>query len=345
MKNRYIVKAVCILVCISSLLCGCGVPFQKEEVDQIVLTTGFEKDEVFRIGTAICKLDEFVLYLTNTQNRYENVYGSEIWNVKTENVTLEDKLKDSVGAQLAQIKTMNLLAIEKGVGLTEEDKRIVATAANEYFSGLNAKEKEYLNLTEEAVVKYYSEYLIAHKVYTYIIRDINPEISDDEARTVTVEWIYKKSEGNDDAIKNTLYNTLARIRSGEDFDTVAMECSDDKSLVHSFGKGEKSVEVESVAFTLAEGEVSDVFFSQDGYYIIKCLSTLDRAETDENKIKIIEQRKNEAFNEVYGSFAKEQIKQFHDETWGNISLIHDEAVKTSDFFVIYEKYFGDIQLQ
>ena len=85
-----------IAICISLATCltGCSVPFSERTVERVVLTTGFDKEGVFRIGTAVCSIDEFMLYLTNTQNRYEEIYGSEIWSVATANQTLEDKIKD-----------------------------------------------------------------------------------------------------------------------------------------------------------------------------------------------------------------------------------------------------------
>lgn len=313
----------------------------EEEQKRIVLTTGFSDDEVFRIGKNVCSMDEFMLYLTNTQNYYERIYGSSIWSVSAEGITLEDKIKDSVGAQLAQIKTLNLLAEENHVTLSAEELLKIRDAAEEYVAGLNPDEKEQLHVTSEAVADYYSQYLTAHKVYTYIIRDINPEISDDEARNVTVDWIYFESEPDNNQVKQKVYRVLAEAQSGEDFERLAAENSDDVVLTHSFGKGEVRQEIESAAFELAEGEISDVFFCQDGYYILRCVSTFDRDQTDENKLKIVEQRKNEAFNEVYGSFAGVQIKQINEKNWEEISLIHDSRIQTSAFFEIYEKYFGE----
>ena len=233
------------------MLGGCAMPFTGKNVDQVVLTTGFSADEVFRIGTAVCSEDEYMLYLTNMQNQYEQVYGSEIWNVASENTTLEDKIKNMVGAQLAQIKTMNLLAKENHVTVTDEENRLIDTAAGEYYDSLSEHEIEVLHLTKEAVAGYYSEYLIAHKVYTDIIRDINPEISDDEARTVTVDWIYIKSSSDDEQARQSAYGILARVRGGEDFETVAIECSDDAIITHSFCKGAEPAEIEKVAFDLA----------------------------------------------------------------------------------------------
>ena len=80
---------------------------------------------------------------------------------------------------------------------------------------------------------------------------------------------------------------------------------------------------------------------EEGYYIIHCVSTLDRKETDVNKEKIITRRKKEAFNEVYGTFAENQIRQLNEELWKSIFMVHEEQVTTSDFFDIYEKYFPE----
>ena len=54
--------------------CGNGEPIGTK----VILTTGFDKDEVFRIETSSCSLPELMVYLTTIQNRYESVYGREI---------------------------------------------------------------------------------------------------------------------------------------------------------------------------------------------------------------------------------------------------------------------------
>ena len=77
---------------------------------KVVLTTGFGKDEVFRSESSSCTLPEIMVYLTNIQNRYESVYGTEIWDAHTNGVTLEENVKDIALAQIARIKTMNLMA-------------------------------------------------------------------------------------------------------------------------------------------------------------------------------------------------------------------------------------------
>lgn len=347
MRNKKII-ALALLFGGLLLLFACGTDGsdgagadKSDSVTQIVLTTGFEKGEVFRIGSSSCSMDEFMVYLTNIQNRYEAVYGSQIWSVSSNGISMESRIKDTVAARIAQVKTMNLLADEYQVTLTDEEEKLVLQAAEEYYQSLNAEEIQSMNATQELIEQMYREYVTAHKVYEYIIRDINPEISDDEARSVTVDWIFLRSS-EESAEKEELAKELRkRLDEGEDFYALALSYSDDKTVTHSFGKGVVDSAVEDCAFNLAVDETGDVIKGEEGYYIIHCISTLDRKETDANKEKIITRRKKEAFNEVYGTFAENQIRQLNEELWKNIFMVHETQVTTSDFFDIYEKYFPE----
>lgn len=347
MRNRKRMILV-VLTGVLFLLCACGRSGEEaaggdksDSVTQIVLTTGFEKDEVFRIGSSSCYMNEFMVYLTNIQNRYEAVYGSQIWSVSSNGISMESRIKDTVAARIAQVKTMNLLADQYQVTLTDEEEKQVLQAAAEYYQSLNADEIQSMNVTEELIGQLYREYAIAHKVYEYIIRDINPEISDDEARSVTVDWIFLRS-AEESAEKEEMAKELrSRLDAGEDFYALALSYSDDKTVTHSFGKGIMDSMVEECAFNLAVDETGEVIKGEEGYYIIHCISTLDRKETDANKEKIITRRKKEAFNEVYGTFAESQIRQLNEGLWESVLMVHDEQVTTSSFFDIYEKYFPE----
>ena len=96
---------------------------------KVVLTTGFGKNEIFRIEEVSCTKSEIMVYLTNIQNRYENVYGDRIWETEIEGVSLEENIKETALANMAQIKAMTLLAKEHQVTLTEDEADKVENAA------------------------------------------------------------------------------------------------------------------------------------------------------------------------------------------------------------------------
>ncbi|MBD5544457.1 MAG: peptidylprolyl isomerase [Lachnospiraceae bacterium] len=322
---------------------------------KVVLTTGFAADEIFRIGKSSCMLPEIKVYLLNTKNQYESIYGARIWNTRLEDGTLEEKVKDTVIARVAQIKTMNLLAQEHEIALSEHEQKLVSQAALEYYQTLSAEEIEYLSANEQLIEQLYGEYALSDKIYYSIIQDVNPEISDDEARTITVKVIFLKNyslDGEKNRIpyteetkadtKKKAEEILALARSGEDFDTLINQYSEDENSTYSFGKGEMEAVLEEAAFNLSTDAISNVVETEYGYYIIKCVSTFDRKETDVNKVKIVEQRKKEAFNQVYDDFVKSQVRNLNEELWDSVTLEAGENMDTVEFFQIYDKYFQGV---
>lgn len=321
----------------------------------IVLTTGMGEDEIFRIENEICTLPEIMVYLTNTQNQYEEVFGAEIWKTSLDGVTLEENVKEMVLARIARVKTLKLLAKEKEITLDEQETEKVRQAAAEYYASLNETEVEALGVNEELLEQMYEEYALAQKVYTHIIAGINLEISDDEARTITVQHIWIKTYAVDGRGEKIPYSEQTKLEayrqacdiqemavSGEyEFESLISLYSDDKNITYSFRKGEMEEAFETAAFNLGNGEISGVVEGKDGYHIIKCLNTFDKEETDRNKLLIVEERKKEVFGEEYDAFVDTLTRKLNEEAWKEVAFLQDEAIQTNTFFDICEIYFGE----
>jgi len=325
--RKSLLAALCAVTLVAGVLSGCGAG------RKVVLTTGMKKDEVFRIGDASCTLPEVMVYLTNMQNQYEAVYGEEIWNTKSGSASLEQEAKEQVLAELAQVKAMTLLAQQKEISLSQKEEERASAAAREYYASLNETERNALGVDEEMVKRMYREYALAASVYQQIVEDVNPEISDDEARTITVLQI--RMEDREEALDVC---NQAKEAAG-DFESLAERYSEDRTISYSFGKGEADEAIEKAAFDLGKDEVSDVIEAQDGFYILKCTSTFDEAQTQLNKEKIANARRNEAFNSEYNTFVNSLVRQLNEELWNTVTFIHDENVTTDSFFTVYDEFF------
>ena len=152
--------ALCVLLLFlcPAVMAGCGT--------KVVLTTGFNKDEVFRLSDRSCYLPEIMVYLTDIQNQYESVYGSGIWSASLSGVSLEENVKDTVLAKIAQVKTMYLIAQEKQIVLTPEEEKLAGKCAEEYYSLLSDEEIAYLGVNEEMLKEMYCEYALADINYS-----------------------------------------------------------------------------------------------------------------------------------------------------------------------------------
>ncbi|MCD8038241.1 MAG: peptidylprolyl isomerase [Lachnospiraceae bacterium] len=355
MRNRC--YCICEALFILSVLfaAGCGEGAQlSDKTTRIVLTTGFAKDEVFRIEKSSCMLPEIMVYLTNTKNQYEHTFGEEIWDASYDGETLEESIKETVLAKAARVKALNLLAAEHEIELDEPEQELAAQAAQEYYSSLNGQEKALMSADEELIRQMYEEYALSEKVYDYLIADINPEISDDEARTITVQHILIKTYSLDEngerveytqETKAEAYNkaveALKRAQAGDDFTSLIAEYSEDDNSTYSFIKGTMDPDFEEAAFNLGTDEISGIVETTYGYHIIKCISTFDRDETDRNKTAIVEQRRREVFNEEYSSFVTGLAKNLNQKLWEQVGFIDDDEVTTDSFFEVYDKYFNN----
>jgi len=315
-------KKIFSLLLITILLTGCTF----SDNTKIVLTTGFGSDEVFRIEDTSCSLSEVMVYLVNMKNEYESSLGSEIWDAKiSDDTSMEDRVKEKALSSIAQIKTMVLLAEMNEVYLDESEVELSNNAGAEYYASLNESEiKAMDNVSQETISNLYAEYALANKVYEYIIKDINPEISDDEARTITVEQILIKTYSLDETGQRISMSAtdkadayeraqeiLDQIEAGSSFETLMDEYNEADESTISFGKGEKDSAYETAAFNLGNGEVSD----------------------------IVEMRRAQVFSEHYDEFASKISRDINTSLWESIEIPRDEEVTTDSFFDVYEKYF------
>lgn len=344
-----------ILLCVTAILLSAC---KREEGDgKVIFTTGVGKDVVFRIGDEDCRKEELMLYLVTAQNRYEEVFGEEIWDTKTDGVTLEENVKETALAQIAQVKTMYLMAVAREMKLTEQEAAQIQKASEAFYTSLSEHEVSTLGVTPEMITELYTEYALAEKIYESIIKDVNPEISDDEARIITVQQILIRTYTEDEQGNRIPYSDIEKqaayakalsvltevLNNSSQFEDLALKYSEDEVITSSFGKGETDPVIEDAVFALATEGISDVIETEQGYHIFKCTSTLNREQTDANKVKILEKRRAEAFGQEYDLYAESVNKQLNETLWAEIALLRDSQVTTSSFFEVYETFCGSEQ--
>lgn len=339
--TKKIVAAVLCGTLMASSLTGCV--FRPSRI----LMGRLSKTEVFRIGDNICTKPELMVYLTTAQKQYENILGVDMWDRDFGGVTLESYLKETILGQMAQVKSMTLLAEEYKVTLSAEEENKVNQAAKKYYDSLNETEKDYLGVDKEIIAGLYREYALSNKVYNEITKNVDTEVSDDEARKITVQMIYLKFDTSADKVKKSKKEShekakeiLAHVREKNvDFASVAEQKSQEETIEYTFGKGEQEEAIETAAFNLDTNEISDIIETSNAYVIMKCISNFDREQTDANKAEIVEKRKEEAFDTVYDEFIKKAPSQFNDELWEEISFSEDENIKNMSFFEVYNEVF------
>ncbi|MCR5108182.1 MAG: peptidylprolyl isomerase [Lachnospiraceae bacterium] len=353
LMKKTITYLIILAVFILTALSGCG-----KKKTEIVLTTEFEEGEIFRIETSSCYDYEALVYMVNSENGYSELFGDRIWQAELEDgSTVQERYKDTILARLAQIKVMNLMAQERKISLDEETDNKVRTAARVYMDGLSEAEKEIMKIDEEKVYGMYREYAIADLLYHSITDEVNPEISDDAARTITVGSILVKTSAMDSNGKLVPYSDDEKLKAyeraleikkkideGTEFDVLADSYyNEDEESEYSFGRGVMPYALESAAFNLANGEISDIIETEYGYHIIKCRSSFNKEETEKNKLNIVKEKKQEAFNAAYKEYVTELKSNLNEPLWLSLSYTKTDEIKTTNFFDLYDSYFTVVE--
>ena len=291
--------------------------------------------QVLKVDGESYSPSEARVYLVNYQNLYGTVAGVDLWKQESQTESLEEYIKNLALSQMTKILSMDSLAKSRDIALEETELAGVQKAAKVYYESLNETELAYMEVDEEDIQKLYEDYALAQKLYKSLTADINSEVSDDEARIMDAMQIVVSSKKSAKEVKRALAN-------GDDFSTLASSYNEAEEVKIQFGRGELPQEVEKAAFELDNGAVTKSIKTEDGYYFIYCVNKFNEELTDANKIKIVQQRENAAFGDVYDAYSRTISKKMYQNVWDDIKMEQSEEMTTDSFFEVYKEYCKEV---
>lgn len=276
---------------------------------------------------------EVMVIAMTEKKRYEEVCTDQIWGVSVgeKGDDFETYLKKQIRSFMDELKIMNLLAADRGISLTSEERAAMDRAAAEYFGRLPQSAIDSMGVTEADVQHIYEDYGLAEKLAGQLTDNVALEVSDSEAKVIHVKQIKTSDESEADAFQ--------RAASQEDADF--QSCAEEAGLTVSdrvLGRGDESDAYEKEAFSLAEGAVSQVIHADDAYYVLKCTDDYDEDETAARKERIYEERKKRAFQEIYDRFSNTISVSYSSGLWDSLDLTSEFEKNDADFFEIYAEY-------
>lgn len=274
-----------------------------------------------------------MLIITTEANRYRTVYTDQIWQVQVgEEESFQLYLLEQIRTFLKEVKTMNLLADERGIQLTGQEKEQLRQLSSEFYQSLTEADRECIGASEEDVYAMYEAYHRANRLVDEVTKNVDLEISDSEARVMKVQELCLETEESAQAAFHQL------SEEGTNFSSVARAIREEGYKEESVERGERSAAYETAVFSLEDGQLSQPFADGDSWYLVKCVDSYDEDATLERKERLALQRKNQAFRRIYDTFAGEHPVEIQGSIWENVDLTEMGQSTTVDFFERYQEY-------
>ena len=274
-----------------------------------------------------------MLIITTEANRYRTVYTDQIWPVQVgEEESFQLYLLEQIRTFLKEVKTMNLLADERGIQLTGQEKEQLRQLSSEFYQSLTEADRECIGASEEDVYAMYEAYHRANRLVDEVTKNVDLEISDSEARVMKIQELCLETEES----AQEAFQQLSE--EGTNFSSVARAIREEGYKEESVGRGERSAAYEAAVFSLEDGQLSQPFADGDSWYLVKCVDSYDEDATLERKERLALQRKNQAFRRIYDTFAGEHPVEIQGSIWENVDLTEMGQSTTVDFFERYQEY-------
>ena len=329
-KNRSVLLLLVLAVMISVSACNSREKTVEEEKT-------FAPDVVFTVNGDEVLLGEWNLYARPVIEDIDSFYGSEIWKYEmdAEGKLFGEALQEDIRNRIVNVKMVASYAVSLGVELSEDDRTEIKISSEEYFSKLSENDREKYKITEELVEKVCQDNFLANKVYEYITLNVDTKTDDSEVRHMVLRYImlpktYEDSDGN------TVYYSdeelmLKRSRLQDIRDTVSegnktlKDYESDSFAVNEIitdlaGLKEKLPEDKAEkVFKLKQQKLSQVYETDEAFFLFECIDENDEESTKAARIRIIEQREQQVFEESYLSW-KESIKvETNEKVWKSIA--------------------------
>ena len=161
----------------------------------------------------------------------------------------------------------------------EQEKEFIQFIVNKKLMAMEARKQGYADRPDlKAKYEWDFDDILSHAYYSENIEK-RSSVTDKEAKEyfdshtgdftqIRAQQLFVKSKSMADSL-------LKRLNSGEDFTEITKKYSEDSTTKDKggdmgfFSKGDNFREIDDVAFTLADGEISPVIKTVNGYHILK----------------------------------------------------------------------------
>ena len=328
MKRSFL---ICLLLAGCLLFGGCGYSVSIGE-DGLVIARALKDGELARIGDEVIRVPEAKLFLLSEKARIEIVYGIDFFSQMVAGKTAAEYLNEELKNFLVRMLEVSAMADSMGVTLNNTELDRIGRAATDLYNGMTAEYKAYTGVGIEDLRSAFTHYYRMQKMLDRIQSSMNVEISDDEARVITIQQIFVTDYGYAEDV-------VRRAGNGTDFERLGNIYNESGLFTRTVSRLDLSEVYQKAVFPLSSGELSPIFEDDGGYYVVKCVNNYEMELTMENKKTLAARKVGEEFERMYAEFSGRDKLIFGEETFAGFSFIDEVKIGGQTFYDVYDMIF------
>lgn len=259
---------------------------------------------VVSVGDETATYREFQVYMYILKAKYQDVFGSEVWNYKLDNEhSMSLIATEQVINMITEMKVISRQASELGIELSGDERADIRRFAQSIIDKASKQDIEDYFLDVDSIAEVYCENEIANKVYDACIAGIADSINDIDARQITVQYLFVKKTNDTKKCSKKAKELRKQAKLARDFQAFAQSHTEGDNTQITCGSGDMCDEFINAAMALKTGDMSKVVESSDGYYVIYCVNDNENELTLQKKEKMIAEAQKEKFEKQYNEWA------------------------------------------
>lgn len=301
----------------------------------LIIAVSFDKlygRTILSINGEKYKMDDLTYYFYSIESQYESMnqmFGG-YWDMaldETSGSTVRDLAKQEAVESALYTEILYKEAVSKGYSLTEEEKTTLNTNVDNLINNVipeavaekNGFDKEYLTdiLGKSMLVERFKK----DQIVTLNIDEeaIKAGIDFEDYKQYDIEYLFiSKTKTDDDgnsvdlteeekiAAKDRLTGLIDQAKTTDDWSTLVPE--EDTELVYQknyFTKNDSKFddEFKAVMTAMNNGDISDVYETENGWYLVKMVNNNSSESYDREVESQISSAEQEGFQQIYQDIA------------------------------------------